>query len=89
MFRQDLCGSFRWLTVAVALTVLSGCSALEKRAWMNKMIQARKSRDAAPALGAAAPNFKLKTHTTGNPREVELADFKGNRPVILIFGSYT
>ncbi|MDQ6760126.1 MAG: hypothetical protein M3Z32_09715 [Acidobacteriota bacterium] len=43
----------------------------------------------AGTLGAGqmAPDFRLKTlDRTG---EVELANFRGKRPVVLIFGSYT
>ncbi len=38
-------------------------------------------------VGQTAPNFKLST--TDGKRTVELAGFKGNKPVVLIFGSYT
>ncbi|MBI5394239.1 MAG: redoxin domain-containing protein [Verrucomicrobia bacterium] len=38
-------------------------------------------------VGDAAPDFKLKTKD--GSREVTLSSFKGKRPVILIFGSYT
>lgn len=38
-------------------------------------------------VGDAAPDFKLKTKD--GSREVTLSSFKGKRPVVLIFGSYT
>jgi len=38
-------------------------------------------------LGDAAPNFTLLT--SDKARQVELASFRGHRPVALIFGSYT
>ncbi|MBX9878630.1 MAG: redoxin domain-containing protein [Candidatus Obscuribacterales bacterium] len=38
-------------------------------------------------IGDAAPDFKLKTKDF--TREVELSSFKGKRPVVLIFGSYS
>ena len=38
-------------------------------------------------VGDAAPDFKLKTKDAS--REVQLSSFKGQRPVVLIFGSYT
>jgi hypothetical protein len=38
-------------------------------------------------VGDAAPDFKLKT--TDGSREVTLSSFKGKRPVVLVFGSYT
>jgi len=38
-------------------------------------------------IGQTAPNFKLST--TDGKQIVELAGFKGDKPVVLIFGSYT
>jgi cytochrome oxidase Cu insertion factor (SCO1/SenC/PrrC family) len=38
-------------------------------------------------VGDVAPDFKLKT--MNGSREVTLSSFKGKRPVVLIFGSYT
>ena len=37
-------------------------------------------------VGMAAPDFKLKRNDGG---EVQLSSFKGKRPVLLVFGSYT
>ena len=37
-------------------------------------------------VGMAAPDFKLKRNDGG---EVQLSSFKGKRPVVLVFGSYT
>jgi peroxiredoxin len=37
--------------------------------------------------GDAAPDFRLKTRD--GKAEVELASFRGSRPVVLVFGSYT
>ena len=38
-------------------------------------------------IGQDAPDFSLKAVDGGS--EVRLASFRGNRPVVLIFGSYT
>ena len=38
-------------------------------------------------VGDAAPDFKLKTKD--GSREVQLSSFKGKKPVVLIFGSFT
>ena len=38
-------------------------------------------------VGDRAPDFTLKTKD--GSREVQLSSFKGKRPVVLIFGSYT
>lgn len=43
--------------------------------------------DHAPSVGDEAPNFKLKSRD--GKTEVELASFKGKKPVVLILGSYT
>lgn len=38
-------------------------------------------------VGDTAPDFKLKTKD--GSREVTLSGFKGKRPVVLVFGSFT
>ena len=38
-------------------------------------------------VGDPAPDFKLRT--VDGKREVRLSEFRGQRPVVLIFGSYT
>lgn len=40
-----------------------------------------------PRVGELAPDFKLKT--LDGKAEAQLASFKGKRPVLLVFGSYT
>ncbi len=50
--------------------------------------QPRSTRgDAAPKVGDLAPTFTLKS--SDGKRETSLASFRGKRPVILFFGSYT
>lgn len=44
-------------------------------------------RDDAPAVGTVAPQFTLKRMQS--EETVELASFKGKKPVVLVFGSYT
>jgi len=44
-------------------------------------------RRPAPEVGSEAPDFALKSLETGE--EVRLSEFKGDRPVALVFGSYT
>ena len=41
----------------------------------------------APKVGAPAPDFSLAD--SSGTRTVRLADFKGQRPVALVFGSFT
>lgn len=40
-----------------------------------------------PAIGDEAPDFKLRTHDA--KREIALAEFRGKKPVVLVFGSFT
>jgi hypothetical protein len=40
-----------------------------------------------PRIGAAAPDFALKT--LDRKQTIRLSDFRGKRPVVLIFGSFT
>jgi hypothetical protein len=42
---------------------------------------------AGPGVGDKAPDFKLKTKD--GQREVEISSFKGQKPVVLVFGSFT
>lgn len=43
--------------------------------------------DPAPKVGQAAPELRLRL--LDKEDEVNLADFRGKMPVVLIFGSYT
>ncbi len=53
----------------------------EAQAWQQK-------HDAnAPKVGDAAPDFSLSD--VENQNTVQLSEFKGKRPVALIFGSFT
>jgi hypothetical protein len=40
-----------------------------------------------PKLGARAPDFRLKLHD--GDKEVSLSDYRGKKPVVLVFGSFT
>ena len=53
----------------------------EARAW-----QKRYDKD-APRVGDIAPDFELSDVNGLNP--VRLSDFRGDRPVGLVFGSFT
>ncbi len=78
-------GRTTWLVAALA--VCAGACAQPKDD-IKKMIKDHKNKkDLAPSLGADAPNFKLKSFDT--EQTVELASFKGKKPVVLVFGSYT
>ncbi len=43
--------------------------------------------DGAPKVGQQAPTFKLKS--LDGKQSFDLAEFKGSKPVVLFFGSYT
>ncbi len=43
--------------------------------------------DGAPKAGDQAPTFKLRS--LDGKHEFDLASFKGKKPVVLLFGSYT
>lgn len=45
------------------------------------------ARGGATRVGAMAPEFVLET--VDRKTEVRLASFRGDRPVVLVFGSYT
>ena len=51
------------------------------------------ARGGSLEVGEAAPDFVLRTvGTTGHPQagaQVQLASFRGQQPVVLVFGSYT
>jgi hypothetical protein len=47
----------------------------------------RKYSPGAPALGETAPDFELRDVNGENP--VRLSDFRGVKPVALVFGSFT
>jgi peroxiredoxin len=54
----------------------------------NKAMAWQKQYDPhAPRVGDVAPDFELRDSNGENP--VRLSDFKGKKPVALIFGSYT
>ncbi len=53
----------------------------EHRRWQ------RQHDAAAPKTGDSAPDFELCGVRGENP--IKLSDFRGKKPVVLIFGSYT
>lgn len=54
---------------------------------MKKMRAERDKDDGAPKVGETAPALKLKTRD--GKTEWDLASFRGKKPVVLFFGSYT
>ena len=68
-----------WLTTVL---MLPGCAMFKKRDRTFGL------EEGALKVGEAAPDFKLK-RLGGRVDEVQLASFRGHRPVVLFFGSYT
>ncbi len=74
------------------LIVLSGCKSPEdkKISKMRRMmgsIPEKYKNDGAPKVGDTAYLFNLKT--VEGDRNVNIASYVGDRPVVLFFGSYT
>ncbi len=61
---------------------------LDTRRYRRKSKAWQKRYDAlAPKAGDIAPDFEL--HDVNGENSVRLSDFQGQKPVALIFGSYT
>ena len=61
---------------------------LTRERW-QQIQEAQQAREAAaPSVGDPAPDFELP-RLDDRSQTVRLSDFKGKRPVALIFGSYT
>lgn len=73
----------------VLLSALPGCASSKKKQMSRGMgeIPEKYKNDGAPQVGDVAYLFKLKT--VEGDKEVDLASFKGDKPVALFFGSYT
>ena len=57
-------------------------------AWRNHEMDWQRTNDPrSPKVGDVAPDFSLQG--PGGTKMVKLSDFRGHRPVALIFGSYT
>lgn len=57
----------------------------DRRVALMQFIADRETK--APAVGDAAPDFELPL--MGSDERVRLSSFRGDKPVALIFGSYT
>lgn len=69
----------------LAATIITDANAQRQRSRESRMNKQRK--DNAPKVGDTAPVFTLKSHD--GKSETSLASFKGEKAVILFFGSYT
>jgi hypothetical protein len=86
----------KWTAASLVLALACGVASAQDKEEKQEDRQAdRGSRrrgmmrrdDSAPKVGTAAPAIKLKS--LDGKDEFELAGFKGKKPVVLFFGSYT
>jgi cytochrome oxidase Cu insertion factor (SCO1/SenC/PrrC family) len=78
----------RW-TATAALLAAAGLAAFaqEQPKTKTRPQDRDRPRDGNLKAGDPAPNFRLKS--LDGKSQVELASFKGKKPVVLVFGSYT
>ena len=60
---------------------------LSQKEIMEFMQNRRQQESGGPDVGQEAPDFALRT--LEGDREIKLSDFRGKKPVVLVFGSYT
>ncbi len=88
---KDDNGSISEEEFADRMTAVRAVMGRERSTENDKKGEGKKSRrrpsDKAPKVGDVAPTFKLKS--LDGKSETDLAEFKGKKPVVLIFGSYT
>ena len=89
MFHRRSAVALGIIGLLVLLTALPGCASSKEKRMSRGMgaIPEKYKNDGAPQVGDVAYLFKLKT--VEGDKEVDLASFKGNRPVAVFFGSYT
>ena len=73
------------IILVIATVFVTDAEAQRRRGRGDSMMKQRK--DNAPKVGDTAPTFTLKSHD--GKSETSLASFKGEKPVVLFFGSYT
>ena len=61
---------------------------LTREAWNETRARFKERQESAPKVGVDAPDFELP-YLGETDKTVRLSDFRGKRPVALIFGSYT
>ena len=73
------------IIMIIATVFVTDAEAQRRRGRGDSLMKQRK--DNAPKIGDTAPTFTLQAHD--GKSETSLAAFKGEKPVILFFGSYT
>ncbi len=81
--------SMRILTIGLGLCVLASVVLAQDKAGKSRRGPSRRgaSREGKLKVGDPAPDFTLAS--LDGKQQVTLSDFRGERPVALIFGSYT
>lgn len=80
--------TYRFQLMFVAVFVFLAGLSCGPNAKIRRLMREHRNRpDLAPVVGDEAPGFRLKT--LNGQREIELASFRGKKPVVLVFGSYT
>ncbi|MEM7468349.1 MAG: hypothetical protein AAF387_15875 [Pseudomonadota bacterium] len=69
------------------LAVFGSFGALSQNPSEDTLVEQTENRDRAPREGDLAPDFTLSS--IDRKHAVTLSDFRGTKPVVLIFGSYT
>lgn len=54
---------------------------------ITDFIKKKQEDESGPGVGEEAPDFELRT--LEGDKVVKLSDFRGKKPVVLVFGSYT
>ncbi len=81
------CRQSGYILMTLSVVFMLGIAAAEAQPSGRGRGKGKHGPDKAPKIGDVAPNFKLKS--LDGKSETELATFKGEKPVVLIFGSYT
>jgi tetratricopeptide (TPR) repeat protein len=61
--------------------------ARRERATIDQLHQQAATKEGGPPINGPAPDFELPE--TGTKRTVRLSEFRGRKPVVLVFGSYS
>ena len=77
--------ALRAVILVMTTVLVTDAEAQRRRGRGDSMMKQRK--DNAPKVGDTAPTFTLQAHD--GKSETSLAYFKGKKPVVLFFGSYT
>jgi tetratricopeptide (TPR) repeat protein len=64
-----------------------GSEARRERATVARLQSEAAAKEGGPSINGLAPDFELPE--TGTKRTVQLSNFRGKKPVVLVFGSYS